>query len=977
MSEKDCGGTAAVVSGEKQKKKKAKKQKKFSPFRIKKGCLVAFRYNPKGNHVMLEHRPATSDNDDSSDEETSETVAPRLYVGDFSKESGFDSIRLATTDQTPEIHTLPDPVSTAHFCEMWTDPQPFRDDGLALVGSRVRVLYPKKAILKTYPTSKSYSIEGEVVRIVEYETQYKAQREAWRHRRRYGTLVEILVDNRGNRACESMPFLERTDTAVRISEMESLKESEKNELRIKGGPSKAVVKVLLCDISAPPGTKTNNDGGHQHPSQLPVGKWVIRKRVATKVLRSSGSPSRANTTSKSKYKTDEISRLNNGNGQEAGRLTPPNASVDDNDDDIEKVAGGNDKIATNKKQRRRTNKDFLASRYLGDGNDNDQQQEANWRWQVGRYCNPYATVLGAEQHGQQQDQQRPLSIELLERLSYNFVGQVVGVYPTKSTSVSSSGDSNAPSTLAMVSVQLLALPEHTHDGRMPTHDPFDAFDCTETDFTPTAFGCSPLDVMNHHDDSATSLHLRLPVEELLVVCRDVHLHTNTSDRRGPGDVPPNTIYVGKSYSFVGNTFEPGKNSNSGSQRTKKNQLLPKMVSNEVISSIDKLGSTLDDLGDYTRREGFIATRFVTKGVSVIDFALDTVSLRSFMYESSSKVVTKIPSRTPKKLKLNTGAGRNKSGGVKSPSGRKSPKSTIEKLTGKNRLPPAPVDQTFRPTSSRLLPYSVKKRKFNVSASDLFQWRLYRPVSSDFPEVPRNLRSAKSGKDGSSHAPTADDKLSVATKLTGRAARAKQRRMQRSVASMGVVVDTLAGRETQLRFDRSGIHDWGVFVDIDIKKGEMIVEYRGELIGNIMAEKREKEYEDAKIGSDYMFRIDDFTVCDATKQGNVARFINASCDPNCYTKIITLDNTKRIVIYAKKDIPAGYELCYDYRFDLEMDPSKRIPCGCGSSNCRGFLNWDKKLPEPSPPPSEDEIDEGNGHRVKRMKGAENEDDEYLR
>jgi histone-lysine N-methyltransferase SETD1 len=46
------------------------------------------------------------------------------------------------------------------------------------------------------------------------------------------------------------------------------------------------------------------------------------------------------------------------------------------------------------------------------------------------------------------------------------------------------------------------------------------------------------------------------------------------------------------------------------------------------------------------------------------------------------------------------------------------------------------------------------------------------------------------------------------------------------------------------------------------------------------------------------------VCDATKIGNVARYINASCSPNCYTQIITANENKRIVIYAKKNIQPG-------------------------------------------------------------------------
>ena len=176
------------------------------------------------------------------------------------------------------------------------------------------------------------------------------------------------------------------------------------------------------------------------------------------------------------------------------------------------------------------------------------------------------------------------------------------------------------------------------------------------------------------------------------------------------------------------------------------------------------------------------------------------------------------------------------------------------------------------------------------------------------------------------------------KPNNRAVRANQRRNRRNASVFGVGLDALAGREQVLRFDRSGVHAWGVFADEGIREGEMVIEYRGVLVGNAVCEKREVEYERAKIGSDYMFRIDGTTVCDATKQGNVARFINASCSPNCVTKIISTDGVKRIGIYAKRDIASGEELYYDYKFPLEYDATKRIPCGCQSPECRGFLNW---------------------------------------
>ena len=116
------------------------------------------------------------------------------------------------------------------------------------------------------------------------------------------------------------------------------------------------------------------------------------------------------------------------------------------------------------------------------------------------------------------------------------------------------------------------------------------------------------------------------------------------------------------------------------------------------------------------------------------------------------------------------------------------------------------------------------------------------------------------------------------------------------------------REQHLLFDKSQIHGWGVYAETPISMGDMIIEYRGELIGNAVADKREKEYEKLKM-DDYMFRIDTCTVCDATMLGNVARYINASCSPNCYTQIITAGENKRIVIYAKRDIRREEELCY--------------------------------------------------------------------
>ncbi|KAH7387576.1 hypothetical protein KP509_16G030800 [Ceratopteris richardii] len=143
------------------------------------------------------------------------------------------------------------------------------------------------------------------------------------------------------------------------------------------------------------------------------------------------------------------------------------------------------------------------------------------------------------------------------------------------------------------------------------------------------------------------------------------------------------------------------------------------------------------------------------------------------------------------------------------------------------------------------------------------------------------------------------------------------------------------RRKNLKFARSKIHEWGLFAAEPIDAGDFIIEYVGELVRPRIADLREKQYEKLGMDGSYLFRIDKETVqVDATKRGGLARFINHSCDPNCYPKIITVEGLKKIFIYAKRHIKLGEELAYDYKFPRE---EQKIPCYCGSSKCRGSLN----------------------------------------
>ncbi|KAM5132236.1 LOW QUALITY PROTEIN: histone-lysine N-methyltransferase 2B [Mantella aurantiaca] len=135
--------------------------------------------------------------------------------------------------------------------------------------------------------------------------------------------------------------------------------------------------------------------------------------------------------------------------------------------------------------------------------------------------------------------------------------------------------------------------------------------------------------------------------------------------------------------------------------------------------------------------------------------------------------------------------------------------------------------------------------------------------------------------------------------------------------------------------RSSIHGRGLFCKRNIDAGEMVIEYSGIVIRAVLTDKREKFYDSKGIGC-YMFRIDDFDVVDATMHGNAARFINHSCEPNCYSRVIHVEGQKHIVIFALRSIYRGEELTYDYKFPIE-DASNKLSCNCGAKKCRRFLN----------------------------------------
>ena len=119
--------------------------------------------------------------------------------------------------------------------------------------------------------------------------------------------------------------------------------------------------------------------------------------------------------------------------------------------------------------------------------------------------------------------------------------------------------------------------------------------------------------------------------------------------------------------------------------------------------------------------------------------------------------------------------------------------------------------------------------------------------------------------------------------------------------------------------QSRLHGFGVFALETINKNKRIIDYAGELISNKESEAREDRY--LEKGCIWVFRVNRNWSRDAAIGGNVARFINHSCTPNCWIEVD--GKTRTIWVRAAKQIRKGQELTYDYN----TEGDKVIPCRC--------------------------------------------------
>ncbi|MCF7844125.1 SET domain-containing protein [Candidatus Gracilibacteria bacterium] len=117
--------------------------------------------------------------------------------------------------------------------------------------------------------------------------------------------------------------------------------------------------------------------------------------------------------------------------------------------------------------------------------------------------------------------------------------------------------------------------------------------------------------------------------------------------------------------------------------------------------------------------------------------------------------------------------------------------------------------------------------------------------------------------------------------------------------------------------KRGVAGLGLFAGENIKKGELIIEY----IGNIL----NKEEADKKTTSQYLFEITRNKTIDGTPRWNVARYCNHACEEvaNAESEI----KKGRVFIKAIKNIKEGEEICYDYGEEFVKEHIGPHGCRC--------------------------------------------------
>ena len=129
----------------------------------------------------------------------------------------------------------------------------------------------------------------------------------------------------------------------------------------------------------------------------------------------------------------------------------------------------------------------------------------------------------------------------------------------------------------------------------------------------------------------------------------------------------------------------------------------------------------------------------------------------------------------------------------------------------------------------------------------------------------------------------------------------------------------------LSIKKSSINGKGCFATRSFGQRKKIAEYTGERISDFEAMKRARGRRHLRICD-----IDGRFSLDGARGGNGTHYINHSCEPNAFMKILH----GHVLFFARREINAGQEITIDYEQTL-LPNSRR--CHCGAQNCRGTIN----------------------------------------
>lgn len=130
-------------------------------------------------------------------------------------------------------------------------------------------------------------------------------------------------------------------------------------------------------------------------------------------------------------------------------------------------------------------------------------------------------------------------------------------------------------------------------------------------------------------------------------------------------------------------------------------------------------------------------------------------------------------------------------------------------------------------------------------------------------------------------------------------------------------------DTFVKSGPSSIQGQGVFAAADLPARRKIGQLEGTLVRLPQARKAIENAEQI-----YLVEISRRYALDCSA-GNEFRFLNHSCQPNCYLRIFS----RRIEVYTLRQIPVGAELTVDYG----LTPHKSgMACRCGASQCRAKI-----------------------------------------